>query len=374
MKLKSLILTFLLAFSLVAQAQIRRENIQNYATVSGVQTETLMPRANDKIYVSGLKKIFSWDATSTASHDGIEVIKQNSITTGRFVLVSPESDPTVKSIIGIIKSDGTTISAATPYEDFLPPNSIITPGIDTKIKYDENGLVIGGTSLVKTDIPIIDQNQVSNLPADLASKQPNLISGTNIKTVNGISVLGNGNIAILSTESDPIVKAINGLVKSDGTTISAATATDIPVLPQSKITNLTTDLGSKVNANANITGATNTKITYDAKGLVTSGTSLVATDIPAITQSQVTNLVTDLGSKQPNLVSGTNIKTVNGNSLLGSGDVVITPPIFSTDAAIIKAKANIRIGDFNGTTIVSKLSPLIAFSIESTTRQPSGAL
>jgi hypothetical protein len=32
--------------------------------------------------------------------------------------------------------------------------------------------------------------------ADLASKQPNLISGTNIKTVNGTSLLGSGNISI----------------------------------------------------------------------------------------------------------------------------------------------------------------------------------
>lgn len=44
------------------------------------------------------------------------------------------------------------------------------------------------------------------------------------------------------------------------------------------------------------------------------------------TQSQatVTNLVTDLAAKQATLVSGTNIKTVNGNTLLGSGDIVIS--------------------------------------------------
>lgn len=40
--------------------------------------------------------------------------------------------------------------------------------------------------------------------------------------------------------------------------------------------------------------------------------------------SDVTNLQTSLDAKQVTLVSGTNIKTVNGNSLLGSGDVVIS--------------------------------------------------
>ena len=40
-------------------------------------------------------------------------------------------------------------------------------------------------------------------------------------------------------------------------------------------------------------------------------------------QSEVTNLVADLGAKQASLVSGTNIKTVNGASLLGSGDLAV---------------------------------------------------
>jgi hypothetical protein len=43
-----------------------------------------------------------------------------------------------------------------------------------------------------------------------------------------------------------------------------------------------------------------------------------------IAQSSVTNLTTDLSGKQATLVSGTNIKTVNGTTLLGSGDLVIS--------------------------------------------------
>ena len=41
-------------------------------------------------------------------------------------------------------------------------------------------------------------------------------------------------------------------------------------------------------------------------------------------QSDVTNLVTDLAAKQATLVSGTNIKTVNSTSLLGSGDISVS--------------------------------------------------
>ena len=42
------------------------------------------------------------------------------------------------------------------------------------------------------------------------------------------------------------------------------------------------------------------------------------------TLSDQTDLQTALNAKQATLVSGTNIKTVNGNSLLGSGDVTIS--------------------------------------------------
>ena len=43
----------------------------------------------------------------------------------------------------------------------------------------------------------------------------------------------------------------------------------------------------------------------------------------AIVIDDVTNLQTSLDAKQATLVSGTNIKTVNGTSLLGSGDLVV---------------------------------------------------
>lgn len=47
---------------------------------------------------------------------------------------------------------------------------------------------------------------------------------------------------------------------------------------------------SKVTANTAITGATKCKITYDSKGLVTSGADLSASDIPSITLSKISDI------------------------------------------------------------------------------------
>lgn len=53
-------------------------------------------------------------------------------------------------------------------------------------------------------------------------------------------------------------------------------------------------LDDKVDKNASITGATKTKITYDAKGLVTAGADLIATDIPNLNASKITAGTLDL--------------------------------------------------------------------------------
>lgn len=55
--------------------------------------------------------------------------------------------------------------------------------------------------------------------------------------------------------------------------------------------------------------------------VITNVSGTASTITGQINQSQVNNLVSDLGLKQSTLVSGSNIKTVNGISILGSGNV-----------------------------------------------------
>lgn len=72
---------------------------------------------------------------------------------------------------------------------------------------------------------------------------------------------------------------------------------------------------SKVTANAAITGATKTKITYDSKGLVTGGADLTATDIPTIPVSKLDGVTAS--AAELNILDGVTASTAELNILDG---------------------------------------------------------
>ena len=122
----------------------------------------------------------------------------------------------------------------------------------------------------------------------LSGKQDKLISGTNIKTINNESILGSGNIATAS---------------------------------QSELTNIATTVGNQASA---IT-ALNTAVfkNGDNQFDVVNGRIDGVSSVLDSALTDIENVETAVADKQNTLVSGTNIKTVNGNSLLGSGNIEI---------------------------------------------------
>jgi hypothetical protein len=120
--------------------------------------------------------------------------------------------------------------------------------------------------------------------------------------------------------------------------------------PISTATQTAIDL--KVDKNSNIVSATKTKITYDEKGLVLAGTDISAADLPTgidaakISTGVVSNaefnyldgvtsaIQTQINAKQDTLVSGTNIKTINSTSILGSGNLNVAPATAIDSTAI----------------------------------------
>ena len=95
-------------------------------------------------------------------------------------------------------------------------------------------------------------------------------------------------------------------------------------------TTLTNSIGTKVTSNTAITAGTGTKVTYDTKGLVTSSTTLAATDIPVLSTTKLTTGIL------PVLRGGTGVATSTGtgSTVLSTSPVLTTPNIGSAIGSI----------------------------------------
>ena len=147
----------------------------------------------------------------------------------------------------------------------------------------------------------------------VASKQDTLVSGQNIKTINGQSVLGAGNIAIqggTSNWDDITGKPEFAEVATSGDYNDLINKPTIP-----DVSNLATKAEI-----ADMETRTHAAATYATKAEIPSLEGYL-TETEA---SETYATKQEVSGKQDTLVSGTNIKTVNGQSLLGNGNIDIT--------------------------------------------------
>ena len=106
--------------------------------------------------------------------------------------------------------------------------------------------------------------------------------------------------------------------------------------------------------------------------LTAKGSAIANTDLIEISESNgvggyVTKSVTGaniIGSKQNTLVSGTNIKTINSTTLLGSGDLTVQPTLVSgTNIKTINSNSILGSGDLvitGGVSSVTATTPVVA--------------
>lgn len=152
--------------------------------------------------------------------------------------------------------------------------------------------------------------------SELTGKQDTLISGVNIKTINNQSILGSGNIEIQTSTGETDLS--NYYTKEECNSTFATV---------SQMENKVDKLEGKSLIDDSEIARLATVTNYDDSTIKGEIATLNSSKLDIETyNSDKANFATktELNSKQNTLVSGTNIKTINGNSLLGSGDITIT--------------------------------------------------
>lgn len=281
-------------------------------------------------------------------------------------------------LIDQIKIQGESVTKDNIIEKFGTIGFSISSGGGEGAVNSVNGqtgdVVITATSLGA--ITKADADTLYATKSDLNSKQDTLVSGQNIKTINGQSVIGEGNIEIQQSEL-PIASAntLGGVKVGTGLSINPESGVlsadspewnnisgkpeDIVNITERLASKLDTatynsekssfatkdELNSKADASAITDMATQTwvqnqgyltevpsnyvtdsELTEGLAGKQDKGDYALKSDLNTLATKEELATKADtsaLSSKQDTLVSGTNIKTINGDSILGSGNLVI---------------------------------------------------
>lgn len=175
-------------------------------------------------------------------------------------------------------------------------------------------------------------NSGSILSSGDLSLQPTLVSGTNIQTINGNSILGAGDLTISTLQNNgsenyiPVTDSTGNLQDSilyyDVAGGKAGINTTLP-----DCTFDVNGVGGKILSVKNSGANKNFEVSETVSVFNTNVG--IWTDTP-VSELDVNGIITAIGGdsnywndKQDALVSGTNIKTINGISLLGSGGITI---------------------------------------------------
>lgn len=191
----------------------------------------------------------------------------------------------------------------------------------TKEEIDEklDAIVAGGEIDLSNYYKKSEVDNLLNAKADkseLTGKQDTLISGVNVKTINGNSILGSGNIEIQASTGETDLS--NYYTKEECNSTFATV---------SQVENKVDKIEGKSLIDDSEIARLATLANYDDTAINEQIATLNSSKLDIETySSDKTNFATieQLNEKQNALISGENIKTINGNSLLGSGDITIT--------------------------------------------------
>lgn len=205
-----------------------------------------------------------------------------------------------------------------------------------------------------SDISIIktkqeeDGNKIDALDKEMATKQDLLVSGTNIKTINSQSLLGEGNIEIESGSNIPFL-FINSTthLSGDFAAVKNAIANKIPF--ELYYVNIL-GYGDIAAPEVCFVSGENIQATFHFESTTANHTVVQTTITPTGVSAD-----TSYHSYQEQLVSGTNIKTINGESILGEGNLEISGSGGTTDYTQLTNKPQINSVELSGNKSLSDL-------------------
>lgn len=203
------------------------------------------------------------------------------------------------------------------------------------------------TSIIKTKQEE-DGNKIDALDKEMATKQDLLVSGTNIKTINSQSLLGEGNIEIESGSNIPFL-FINSTTHLSGNfaAVKNAIANKRPF--ELYYVNIL-GYGDIAAPEVCFVSGENIQATFHFESTTANHTVVQTTITPTGVSAD-----TSYHSYQEQLVSGTNIKTINGESILGEGNLEISGSGGTTDYTQLTNKPQINSVELSGNKSLSDL-------------------
>lgn len=304
---------------------------------------------NEGSIASNTSNIASNTSDITSIEGDITTINSKINTTNSKVATNTSDISTLKSNVTSLsntKADKNKVNTINNQSMLAGINMVIPIiTVDTTLDADSTNAIqnaavttrFNATSESISNLQIKADNNETNISNLTNSKQDKLVSGTNIKTINNVSLLGSGNIsipvitvdsAISSTSTNAVQnKVINTALDTKQDKLTASTS-----LFSFKDSNTTTAIkyGSTLVSSSLIT-STQTEGT----GLDVSFGNITSDSTKAVMGKTI---YTELSKKQDKLVSGTSIKTINNTSILGSGNISI--PIITVDSAITSGSTN----------------------------------
>lgn len=209
----------------------------------------------------------------------------------------------------------------------------------SKLRTDLDTLVSGDTTTaIKTFNEVIafldgleDTEDLASIIASIerqiAAKQDTLFSGTNIKTINGTTILGSGNIVI---EGGAKVYTLNWDGESEYVTLSQEeydniVEADIVVLSIGEMYHVpVVILGEKFSEELGALGLVG-RLNLQGIEAIVSVLIDISTKLATFTmEEQSIPTKNSQLENDSNFVSSDGLKTINGESIVGSGDIVIS--------------------------------------------------